>query len=263
MHDSVLDFFGFSHLPFSKTLSAKQLFHSAEYKQAFAQLEYGIPIEDIMLLTGPVGCGKSVLLNALMHALDANHYSPIYVRGNNLSDTELYKSILAGLHHQPPFFSNISKQLFYRIVPELAQQPVVFIDDAQDMQEPALLALKSMTNFDSDSQHRITFVLCGQPELKAILKYSRFLALNQRIRLASHMKGLSLEETCAYIDHHTRIAGKPNSIFADDAKSHVHRCSEGIPRRINQICYLSILNAAFQQINIIDSNNLFLQEESA
>ena len=85
MSNPVLDFFGFSQLPFSKTLSPKQLF----------------------LSTGA------------------------------------------------------SKRLFYRLIPELSKQPVTFIDDAQEMKEPALLALKSMTNFASDSQHRISFVLCG------------------------------------------------------------------------------------------------------
>ncbi len=262
MNNPVLDFFGFSQLPFSKTLSTKQLFHSTVYKDAFAQLEYGIPDEDIMLLSGPVGCGKSAVLNAVMHALDPNQYSPIYVRGNKLTEAELYKNILSTLDHQPPFFTSASKRLFYRLIPELSKQPVIFLDDAQEMKEPALLALKSMANFGSDSQHRISFVLCGQSELKAILKMSQFLALKQRIRLFFHMQGMSLQETCAYIDHHTKIAGKPTPIFADDAKGEVHRSSEGIPRRINLICYRSIVNAALNEISIIDSKNLCLDDLS-
>ncbi|RLB79658.1 MAG: hypothetical protein DRH17_13450 [Deltaproteobacteria bacterium] len=262
MSNAVLDFFGFSQLPFSKTLLPKQLFLSICYKAAFAQLEYGIPVEDIMLLSGQVGCGKSVVLNAVMHALDVNRYCPIYVRGNNISEAELYKTILYALDHQPPYFSGASKRLFYRLIPELSKQPVVFIDDAQEMKETALLALKSMVNFGSDSQHRISFVLCGQPELKAILKMSQFQALKQRIRLFFHMQGISLQETCAYIDHHTKIAGKPTPIFADDAKGEIYRSSEGIPRRINLICYRSIVNAALKEINIIDSKNLILDDLS-
>jgi type II secretory pathway predicted ATPase ExeA len=256
MNNPVLDFFGFSHLPFSKILSARQLFQSEAYRSAFAQLEYGIPVEDFLLLSGPVGCGKSVVLGALMHALDSNRYSPIYVRGNNLTEVELYKNILSCLDHEPPYLSGAAKRLFYTVVPELSKQPVVFIDDAQEMHDSALLALKSMANFGSDSQHKITFVLCGQPEIRATLKFSRYLALKQRIRLFFNMEGMSLQETCAYIDHHTTVAGKPTSIFADDAKSEVHRCSEGIPRKINLICYRSIVNAALNEINIIDSKNL-------
>jgi len=262
MTNAVLDFFGFSHLPFSKILSSRQLFHSTAYKEAFAQLEYGIPVEDIMLLSGPVGCGKSVVVNALIHALDSNHYSPIYVRGSNLTEVELYKSILCALDHEPPYFSGAAKRLFYRIVPELSKQPVIFLDDAQEIKDSALLALKSMANFGSDSQHKITFVLCGQPELRATLKLSRYLALKQRIRLFFHMQGMGLQETCAYIDHHITAAGKPTSVFADDAKSEVHRCSEGIPRRVNLICYRSIVNAALNELNIIDSKNLILDDLS-
>ena len=262
MKNSVLDFFGFSQIPFSKTLSPKQLFHSQDYKEAFAQLEYGIPVEDIMLLSGPIGCGKSAVLNALIHSLDPNRYSPIYVRGNSLSEAELYKAILVGLDHQPPYFPGASKRLFYKLIPELSQKPVIFIDDAQEVNESALLALKSMVNFGSDSENRITFILCGQPELKATLKYSRFLAVKQRIRLFFHMQGLSLQETRTYIDHQTEIAGKPTPIFADDAKGKIHHSSEGIPRRINLICYRSIVNAALNEISIIDSKNLNLDDLS-
>ena len=262
MKNTVLDFFGFSQIPFSKVLSPKQLFHSQEYKEAYAQLEYGIPTEDIMLLSGPIGCGKSAVLNALIHSLDTNLYSPIYVRGNSLSETELYKTILSALDHQPPYFSGASKRLFYKLIPELSKKPVIFVDDAQEMKESALLALKSMVNFGTDSENKITFILCGQPELKATLKYSRFLALKQRIRLFFHMQGMSLQETCAYIDHQTEIAGKPTSIFADDAKGKIHDFSEGVPRSINLICYRSIVNAALNEISIIDSKNLNLDDLS-
>ena len=262
MKNTVLDFFGFSQIPFSKLLSPKQLFYSHEYKEAFAQLEYGIPVEDIMLLSGPVGCGKSAVLNALIYSLDPNRYSPIYIRGNSLSEAELYKTILSGLDHKPPYSSGASKRLFYKLIPELSKKPVIFVDDAQEVKESALLALKSMVNFGSDSENRITFILCGQPELKSTLKYSQFLALKQRIRLFFHMQGLSLQETCAYINHQTEIAGKPTPVFADDAKAKIHHSAEGIPRRINLICYRSIVNAALNEISIIDSKNLNLDDIS-
>ncbi len=76
----------------------------------------------------------------------------------------------------------------------------------------------------------------------------------------SYMESMSLEESCGYIDHHTKIAGRPNAIFSDEAKSDIQRKAEGIPRRINAICFRSILNATLNELNIIDSSNLVLED---
>ncbi len=261
MNDNlVLDHFGFSHLPFSKAVSPKNAFKTTPYKEAFACLEYGVEAEDIMLLTGPVGSGKSVVLASFIASLDPNTYTPLYVRGNNLSEAALYKAVLAGVNTTPPHFPGKAKRLFYQVIPELTRKPIVVLDDAQDMQEAALRSIKSMVNFDYDSTNKITFILAGQPELKAKLKLIQFLPLKQRIRLFFHMSAMTLQETCAYIDHHTNIAGKPAAIFSDGAKADVHRYSEGIPRTVNTICYRSILNAALKQLEIIDSTDLFLDD---
>lgn len=260
MNNLVLDFFGFSHLPFSKAISPKNAFPTAGYKEAFARLEYGVEAEDIMLLTGPVGSGKSLVLASFIASLDANSYTPLYVRGSNLSEAALYKAVLAGVNTTPPHFPSTAKRLFYQVVPQLTRKPIVVLDDAQDMQEAALKSIKSMVNFDFDSANKITFILAGQPELKTKLKLTQFLALKQRIRLFFHIRAMSLQETCAYIDHHTTIAGKPTSIFSDAAKAEIHRYSEGIPRMVNTICYRSILNAALKELDIIDSADLFLDD---
>jgi type II secretory pathway predicted ATPase ExeA len=262
MSDVVLDFFGFSHLPFSKLLSLKQLFSTQAFKEAFSGLLWGIPTEDLMLVSGPVGCGKSVLVGALMRELDPNLYVPLYVRGHNLSEGELYKTVLTALDQPAPHFAHTAKQMFFRLLPQTTKKPVVCIDDAQESREGALLALKSMCNFDSDSRSRITFILCGQPELKATLKLAPFLPVRQRIRLFFQMEAMSLEETCQYIDHHTKIAGKPTSLFADGAKAEIFRYTEGIARRVNFICFRSILSAAMKGIQLIDSKNLVLDELS-
>ena len=38
---------------------------------------------------------------------------------------------------------------------------------------------------------------------------------------------------------------------ADDAKNDAHRCSEGIPRRVNLICYRSIVNTLCRLIKVL------------
>lgn len=259
MDKSLLDYFGFSYLPFSKALSPQHALQTQSFSEACSRLEYGIKGEDLLLLTGPVGVGKSVVLNAFLHAMDINSYTPLYIRGNALGEGELYKAILAGLSHEPPRFLQPAKRMFYATIPELTRKPIVAIDDAQELQDSTLLNLKAMTNFNHDSESRITFILCGQPELKPRLKLNQFLPLMQRIRVFFHMKPMSLQETIRYIDHHTACAGNQNQLFSDSAKADIHRHTEGIARRVNMVCYRSLINAVIKNKKIIDSVDLFLE----
>jgi len=249
-------------MPFSKTVCVEKAFASEGFKEALAKLEYGIREEDFLLLTGPVGVGKSVVINALLHHIDTNLYIPLYIRGSTLSEGELYKLILAGLDRKPPCFAQAAKRMFYAVVPDLTRKPIIVIDDAQEMEESAMMSLKSMTNFTADSQSRVTFLLSGQPDLKARLKLSQYLPLTQRIRLFSHMGPMSLKETLGYIDHHTTIAGYPTPLFSDSAKADIHRHADGIPRVVNMVCYRSLINAAIKGVKVIDSLDVFFEKPS-
>jgi type II secretory pathway predicted ATPase ExeA len=260
---SVLDHFGFHRLPFSKALAPKEIFCTSGHTEALARLLYGIAAEDFLLLTGPVGVGKSVALAALLQSLDSNAYCPIYIRGNNLGEGELYGSILSALDRCPPRYTQPARRMFFSLLPELSRKPVAVIDDAQEVKDAALLSLKSLANFDSDSRNRITFILSGQPELRARLKLAQYQALKQRIRLFYHMKPMSLEETCRYIDHQTRSAGAPTPLFSDAAKADIHRHADGIPRVVNTIGYRSLINAVLKGLKVLDSADLFLDDPGA
>ena len=260
MHDQVLNFFGFSRLPFGKHLRPADTFACTAHREALARLCFGVAEEDILLLTGPIGCGKSLALAAFAAQLDSNRYLPLSVRGAGLSATALIKAILHALKIDPPFFATQANHLFFKTIPELPRKPVVILDDAQDLPAAALAAIKNMVSFHFDASTVITFVLAGQPELRESLKYAAFAALRQRIRIAYHMPPMTLQETCSYIDHHTACCGRPASIFADDAKADIHRHAHGVPRLVNALCYRSILHAAANDISIIDSTNLLTDD---
>jgi type II secretory pathway predicted ATPase ExeA len=256
MSNIILDFYGLSCQPFSKNIAEKDIFESRAHKEAIGMLELGVMSEDIMLLTGEIGIGKSVVLRSFMNSLDADSYVCLYLRGNCLSQTDLFKTILLELKIQPPHFANNARQEYYTRIEELGRKPVVIIDDSQDMKESALLGIKSMVNFDCDSRNKITFILAGQPELGQRIRMSHFYALRQRIKLALEMRKMSLEETCQYIDHHTRILNCPNPIFSDDVKLDIFKKSQGVARVINSLCYNALANGTINRITIIDSKNL-------
>ena len=100
------------------------------------------------------------------------------------------------------------------------------MNDAQVARPEVLLALKATTNCES---------------------------VRERIRLAAKIAPMSLQETCAYIDHGLTIAECSEQLFPDEAKARVFKRTHGIARRINTVCYRAILQAAVERRNIVDS----------
>ena len=77
-------------------------------------LELGIESEDVMLITGPIGCGKSLILCYALEHLDSNLYLPIYLRGNIGKESELVKTILQCMKIDPLTRSARRNRLFSR-----------------------------------------------------------------------------------------------------------------------------------------------------
>ena len=227
MKEIILNHYGFSRLPFGKDIASDEIFETNTFTQAISMLELGLDSEDLMLLTGPIGCGKSLVIRHAADGFDSNRYQLIYLRGSLINSAELYKGILQGMKVDPPHSILKTKPVFYAAVAEATRKPIVVIDDAQDASPDALLAIKAMTNFESDSRTRITFILVGQPELITILGYSHFDSLHARIRLSYQLAAMNLQETCSYIDHGLVIAHRQEKLFSDSAKMEIHKRTNG------------------------------------
>jgi general secretion pathway protein A len=253
---NVLDFYGLSRMPFGKDIAVENIYSTSQLKNTIAMLMLGLADEDIILLTGAIGSGKSITLRTFIEKLDQNKYTPIYLRGNSMTQTELYKYILQEMKIEAPRSLIKVKTLYFKTVKETTKKPIIIIDDAQDLSEEALLAIKAMVNFKQDSISRICFVLVGQPELRQTMSFSQFESLRQRIKLGVHLNGMSLEETCGYIDHSIKIAGRVTSIFSDSAKSEIYNRSDGISRQVNKICFQALVAGAINKWDIIDSKDI-------
>jgi len=252
----VLTFYGMGSMPFSKEIQTAEVFQTSALKDAQAMLEMGVETEDILLLSGPIGCGKSVILRYFMASLDNNRYIPVYIQGQIKSVAELYKTILKSLLIEPPFSPAKAKSLYTKSIMEMKKKPVIIFDDAQEISDQSLLAIKSLINFVQDSSNKVTILLTGQPELKEKLKYSMFAAIQQRIKLDIALNPMSLEETCQFIDHSLEICGREVSVFSDNAKSEIFKMTSGIPRGVCRVCYKALIQGTILKRDIIDSGDI-------
>jgi type II secretory pathway predicted ATPase ExeA len=67
---------------------------------------------------------------------------------------------------------------------------------------------------------------------------------------------MTLEETCAYIDHGLSIVGRKERLFSDEAKMAIFKRTNGIARDVNTLCYQALLRAAVESKQIVDTQDL-------
>jgi hypothetical protein len=103
--------------------------------------------------------------------------------------------------------------------------------------------IRLLSNFESDTAKQLQIVLTGQPELREVLNNPDLRQLKQRIALRCAIKALpNVEETDRYITSRLLVAGAERTdIFSPGAVDFIYRCSEGIPRNINNLCDNSLL----------------------
>lgn len=256
MNNKLLTFFGFTKMPFTKDIEKDKIFKSSMINELHSMFELGINSEDIMLVFGEIGCGKSVALRLFLESLDVNKYYPIYLKSSGMNVSHLYSAILSSKKVEPPFRLFNAKKLYEKVISESRQKPVIILDDAQELTDNALLEIKNLVSFDADSTNRLCVIISGQIEISEKMKFSLFSPVMQRIRLKFQARGMSIEETCRYIDHQMKISGKETSIFTDDAMAEIFKRTNGIPRLINKECFTAIIAACAKKRNIIEPSIL-------
>jgi hypothetical protein len=89
----------------------------------------------------------------------------------------------------------------------------------------------------------LQIVLTGQPELRDVIHSPELRQLKQRVSLRCEIKPLpNIEETERYISSRLLVAGAERTdIFSPGAIDYIFRCSEGIPRNINNLCDNALL----------------------
>jgi type II secretory pathway predicted ATPase ExeA len=130
---------------------------------------------------------------------------------------------------------------------------VVLIVDEAHLLEPAQLEeIRMLTNSEMDSSSPFAGILVGQPTLNRQLRMGMFSALDQRIATRFLIPPMDVDETSCYLRHHLSLAGRDESLFADDAVARLHRISNGLPRALNNTATAALMAGAADGKDIVD-----------
>jgi general secretion pathway protein A len=211
-----------------------------------------------VVVTGEVGTGKTTILRWMMQRLDRT-VLVAYIFNPRLSVAEFYQHVATLLDVQKwetksELLLELGRALESRHSRGL--RTVLIIDEAQGLSPHVLEEIRLLSNFESDTAKQLQIVLTGQPELREVLNNPDLRQLKQRIALRCVIKALpNVEETDRYITSRLLVAGAVRTdVFSPAAIDYIFRCSEGIPRNINNLCDNALLAGYAAGESIIDSS---------
>lgn len=247
--DSFLSQYGLHERPFEAVTDPNFYFPSNEHREALARLTYLVDQQTMYfgMLTGEIGCGKSITRKFFTSRIDTNRHCVFEFENSHLPTRDLLGRLLvkAGVTREIPQDASLG-QLFERVsalTTDLhnvqGRQPVLVFDEAQDLAEETLLDLKRLSNLNGEIPGNLTIILIGQPELRQ--KVESLPPLDQRISLRFHLLSLTADEVGPYIEHRLSVAGHHSGqLFLPETHDQLFRASRGVPREINRLAKLSL-----------------------
>jgi general secretion pathway protein A len=242
-----INHFGLKEEPFRLTPDPKFLHLAPQHRAVLVGLLGGVLMRrGILTVTGQIGTGKTTLLHAAMYMMSSGLLSKMAVRTAFLpipikKADELLEAILEEFeircdsNTKPARLAALRRMLLE--AQRSGETAVLMVDEAHLFPIEVLEEIRLLSNMDTHQDRLIQIVLCGQPELRKILRHSALSALAQRIADQYELHTLSAADTRAYIGERMSVAGFSGEMpFSPEALFQIHRYSRGVPRLINQLC---------------------------
>jgi type II secretory pathway predicted ATPase ExeA len=236
-----LRYFQFAKEPFGATPDSSFLYESVSHREALASLRCAFHgNRGFTALIAPPGTGKTTLLFQFL-AQVRNCASSVFLFNTQFEPRELVRYMLLELGVAPGGdLAAMHHQLNHFLLQEVraGRRSVLVIDEAQNLSESALEAVRLLSNFETQGSKLVQVILAGQLELSQKLRQRSLVQLRQRISTVCWLRPFSGVETLAYIQHRLKLAGyKSAALFSDSALHLIAQASAGIPRTINTICF--------------------------
>jgi putative secretion ATPase (PEP-CTERM system associated) len=227
-----------------------------------AYLRYGLEQgEGFIVITGPIGSGKTMLVRTLFSELENHDILAAQLVTTQVGPDDMVRMVCAsfGLAHEhvakAAMLSNLEAMARQRFAE--GKRILLIVDEAQNLPASSIEELRMLANFQVEGRSLFQSFLLGQEELRRTLRGSGMEQMRQRIIASYHLEPLSAEETRAYIEHRLeRVGWRGDPQLDDPLFDGIFAFTGGVPRRINALCDRLFLYGCIEEKHRLGESDL-------
>lgn len=251
---SICEHFGFLSIPFLKP--PRLPFCHAAFSQNLDMISTAFYTRLIASVIGPSGSGKTALLTYAAARLDPSSHRVVSCELSDPKRKALYKFLAIKCGINAAFYADdIKLELidFFENENRQGKTNCVIVDEAHSLSIPTLEELRSFY----EEAGNFSLVLVGLPSLFSdTLDLAVNLPMKRRISLVINTEGITLAETRDYIAHHLEAVRAKNQVFDEKCFPVVHSLTKGMPGKIDQLCYASLMEAFKNKTAIVTEQDI-------
>jgi general secretion pathway protein A len=237
-----LEFYNLREQPFGVTPDPRFLYLGRSHREALASLYCSIEAErGFAALIAYPGMGKTTLAFQLLERLQLASRT-VFLFQTQCNSREFFRYLLNGLgvDSQGMELVSMHNRLNQILSREMlaGRRFILAVDEAQNLEPEVLEAVRLLSNFETSRNKMLQILLIGQPQLARKLDSPELEQLRQRISTFARIEPFGAEETASYVAHRLRVAGYAGPpLFSPGALRLIAEHSQGIPRKINSLCF--------------------------
>lgn len=251
-------FFHFRQRPFLASPSIERYFPGQAIEHARQTLLRCVErAQGPGLLVGPTGTGKSLVCQMLADQLSGNFRVALLANTRLSTRRSLLQNVLfeLGLSYRDLDEGEMRLSLLQHIEPsvECSQGLVLIVDEAQSLPLRLLEELRALTNVVRHGRSRVQLVLAGGSALEERFAHPKLESFNQRIAARCYLQAFNRSESYEYVRAQlASVDASAEPLFPAESMEAVFRATDGVPRLINQVCDLALLQAAQARRAVVD-----------
>ena len=192
--------------PFSMATSRDGFYHTLATRMILDELAHGIETrKGFMVLIGEVGVGKTSLSLQLFAMLEGRNAVFAWIFNPMFTKEELFRAIAGdfGLACERDFSLLDYQQLlhnFFLATYSAGKTSVIVVDEAHNLSDESLEALRMLGNFEFDGQKLVQVILIAQPELAHRLERDSMRQLKSRVSIYQVLPQFNRQELIGYVN---------------------------------------------------------------